>query len=54
MKFLNFLQLLKRVFRPNCLGKHFSENQVKFSINRKVFPLINFSNNKQTYKSFQV
>jgi hypothetical protein len=30
MTFLNFSQLPESVFRPNFLGKHFLENQVKF------------------------
>jgi hypothetical protein len=37
MTFLNFSQLPESVFRPNFLGKHFSENQAKFSFDWKVF-----------------
>jgi hypothetical protein len=40
--------------------KHFPGNQTKFffdwkvfSVNRKVFPLTNFSNNKQTQKNLE-
>ena len=29
--FLNFSQLSENVFRPNFPGKHFPENQAKFS-----------------------
>jgi hypothetical protein len=29
--FLNFSQLSESVFRPNFSGKHFPENQAKFS-----------------------
>jgi hypothetical protein len=39
MTFLNFSQLLKSVFRPNFPGKHFSENQAKFSFDCKVFSI---------------
>jgi len=31
MTFLSFLQLPKSVFRLNFSGKHFAENQAKFS-----------------------
>jgi len=37
MTFLNFSQLSKSVFRSNFLGKHFPENQAKFSFDWKVF-----------------
>jgi hypothetical protein len=37
MTFLNFSQLLENVFRPNFPGKHFPENQAKFSFDWKVF-----------------
>ena len=37
MTFLNFSQLLKSVFLPNFPGKHFLENQAKFSFVWKVF-----------------
>jgi hypothetical protein len=37
MIFLNFSQLSKSVFRLNFSGKHFPENQAKFSFDRKVF-----------------
>jgi hypothetical protein len=37
MTFLNFSQLLKNVFRPNVLEKHFPGNQAKFSFDWKVF-----------------
>jgi hypothetical protein len=37
MTFLNFSQLPESVFRPNFLGKHFPENQAKFSFDWKVF-----------------
>jgi len=37
MTFLNFSQLPESVFRPNFTGKHFPENQVKFSFDWKVF-----------------
>jgi len=37
MTFLHFSQLTESVFRPNFSGKHFSENQAKFSFDRKVF-----------------
>jgi hypothetical protein len=42
---------------PKIKGKHFPENQIKFSfnwkmfsVNKKYFSLINFSNKKQTHK----
>ena len=67
MIFLNFSQLLESVFRPNFPGKHFPENQAKFSfdwkvfsVDRKVFPLTgkcfpltNFPNDKQTQESLK-
>jgi hypothetical protein len=37
MTFLNFSHLLKSVFRPSFPGKHFPENQAKFSFDGKVF-----------------
>jgi len=37
MTFLNFSQLSESVFRPNFPGKHFPENQAKFSFDWKVF-----------------
>ena len=37
MTFLNFSQLAESVFRPNFPGKHFHENQAKFSFDWKVF-----------------
>jgi len=37
MTFLNFSQLSQGVFRPNFSGKHFHENQAKFSFDWKVF-----------------
>jgi hypothetical protein len=37
MTFLIFSQLPESVFCPNFSGKHFPENQVKFSFNCKVF-----------------
>jgi len=37
MTFLNFSQLPESVFRPNFPGKHFPENQAKFSFDWKVF-----------------
>jgi hypothetical protein len=37
MTFLIFLQFLESVFRSNFPGKHFPENQVKFSFDWKVF-----------------
>ena len=37
--FLNFSQFPESVFCPNFLGKHFLENQVKFSFNCKVFSI---------------
>jgi hypothetical protein len=37
MTFLNFSQLPESVFRPNFSGKHFPENQAKFSFDWKVF-----------------
>jgi hypothetical protein len=37
MTFLNFSQLPESVFRLNFLGKHFPENQAKFSFDCKVF-----------------
>jgi hypothetical protein len=42
MIFLNFLQLAENVFRPNFSGKYFSENQVKFFFNWKVFSVDQF------------
>ena len=53
MTFLNFSQLPKSVFRPNFLGKHFPENQAKFSLTGKCFLLTNFSNDKQTQKNLK-
>jgi hypothetical protein len=37
MTFLNFSQLPESVFCLNFLGKHFPENQAKFSFDCKVF-----------------
>jgi hypothetical protein len=37
MTFLNFSRLPESVFRLNFSGKHFSENQAKFSFDWKVF-----------------
>jgi hypothetical protein len=37
MTFLNFSQFSESVFRSNFSGKHFPENQAKFSFNWKVF-----------------
>jgi len=37
MTFLNFSQLLESVFCPNFPGKHFTQNQAKFSFDWKVF-----------------
>jgi len=53
MTFLNFSQLPESVFRPNFPGKHFPENQAKFSFDWKVFSLINFLNDKQTHESLE-
>jgi uncharacterized protein YjbI with pentapeptide repeats len=53
MTFLNFSQLPESVFRPNFPGKHFPENQAKFFLTGKCFPLTNFSNGKQTHKSLE-
>jgi len=53
MIFLNFSQLSKSVFRPNFSGKHFPGNQANFSLIRKCFLLINFSNDKQIQKSLE-
>ena len=53
MTFLNFSQLSKSVFLPNFSGKHFSENQAKFSFYWKVFPSTNFPNGKQTQESLE-
>ena len=53
MIFLNFSQLSESVFRPNFSGKHFPENQAKFSLTGKCFPLTNFSNGKQTQESLE-
>jgi len=54
MTFLNFSQLLKSVFCPNFPGKHFPENKPNFSLTRKCFLLINFSNSKQTQESLEI
>jgi uncharacterized protein YaiI (UPF0178 family) len=51
MSFLIFSQLPKSVFRPNFPGKHFSENQAKFSFDWKVFSVDQLSNGKQTQGS---
>ena len=51
MTFLNFSQLPESVFRPHFSGKHFPENQTKFSLTGKCFPLTNFSNSKENLKS---
>jgi hypothetical protein len=48
MTFLNFPQLPENVFRLNFSGKHFPENQAKFSFDWKVF-----SNGKQTQESLE-
>ena len=48
MTFLNFSQLPESVFRPKIKGKYFSGNQIG-----KYFPLINFSNVKQTQESLE-
>jgi hypothetical protein len=53
MTFLNFSQLPESVFRPNFSGKYFHENQAKFFLTRKCFPLTNFSNVKQTHESLE-
>ena len=53
MTFLNFSQLPKSVFLPNFSGKHFPENQAKFSFTGKCFPLTNFPNDKQTQESLE-
>jgi hypothetical protein len=53
MIFLNFSQLSESVFRPNFPRKHFLGNQTKFSFDCKCFPLINFSNDKQTHESLE-
>jgi hypothetical protein len=53
MIFLNFSQLPESVFRPNFPGKHFPENQAKFSFDWKYFPLTNFPNDKQIQKSLE-
>ena len=37
--FLNFSQLLESVFPSNFSGKHFPENQAKFSFYWKVFSI---------------
>ena len=37
--FLNFSQFPESVFCPNFLGKHFLENQAKFSFDWKVFSI---------------
>ena len=37
MIFLIFSQLPESVFRPNFSGKHFPENQAKFSFDWKMF-----------------
>jgi len=37
MTFQKFSQFLESVFRPNFPGKHFPENQAKFSFDWKVF-----------------
>jgi len=37
MTFQNFSQFPESVFRPNFPGKHFPENQAKFSFDWKVF-----------------
>jgi hypothetical protein len=42
MIFLNFSQLPKSVFRPHFPEKHFSENQVKFFFDWKVFSVDQF------------
>ena len=39
MTFLNFSQLPESVFCPNFPGKHFPENQAKFSFDWKVFSI---------------
>jgi hypothetical protein len=40
MTFLNFSQLPESVFRPNFPGKHFPENQAKFSCISIVIVLV--------------
>jgi len=50
MIFLNFSQLPGSDLCPNFSGKHFPENQAKFSLTEKCFLLTNFFNNKQTQK----
>ena len=39
MTFLNFLQLPESVFPLNFSGKHFPENQAKFSFYWKMFSI---------------
>ena len=41
--FLNFSQLRESVFRPNFSGKHFPENQAKFSFHWKMFSVYQLS-----------
>ena len=53
MTFLNFSQFPESVFRPNFLGKHFPENQTKFSFYWKVFSVTNFHNGKQTQENLE-
>jgi hypothetical protein len=40
MTFLNLSQLPESVSRSNFLGKHFTENQVKFFFDRKMFSIV--------------
>jgi hypothetical protein len=40
MTFLNFSQLPESIFRPNFPGKHFPENQAKFSCISIVIVLV--------------
>ena len=53
MIFLNFSQLPESAFRPNFPRKHFPENQAKFFLTGKCFPLTKFPNGKQTQESLE-
>ena len=53
MTFLNFSQFPESVFRPNFPENTFLKTKPNFSLTEKCFPLINFSENKQTQENLK-
>ena len=54
MTFLNFSQLPKSVLCPNFQENTFLKTKPNFPLTGKCFPLINFSNGKQTRESLEI